>query len=77
MTSHSTRKGLTALGILGLIVLAAPATLFLLPAFTSRHTHCGSSQLKDATQVRGIQQAMIAWAQSHPSPCEASAPIPR
>lgn len=61
MTRRQCARGMTVLELLAVVVLALVATVVLLPAMTPRHT-CGGRQMKDATQVRGIQQSMAIWA---------------
>ena len=49
------------------VLVGALATVvaILLPAIASTGPHCGGRQLKDATQIRGIHQAMVMWANEH------------
>lgn len=49
--------------VLGVVGLVAAVLLILQPAM--RGTGCGRRDMKDAIQVRGIQQAMVVWGQSN------------
>jgi hypothetical protein len=61
------RRGFTIveLGVLVLVIGLALAVLvgIVLPA--QRTKGCGGRHLKDSTQIRGIHQAMIVWAQNN------------
>ncbi len=67
-TQRLVRKGSAVVGIITVVVILALAAVVLLPAIGTHHTHCGSRQLKDSTQIRGLHQGMVTWAQDHPTP---------
>jgi len=69
MRSLSIKKRVAAATLT--IASAALAAIVLSPAFTSHQTHCGNRQLTDATQIRGIHQGMIAWAEQHATNADA------
>lgn len=56
--------GFTLIELLAVVVALMVAAIVLLPAFATR-SHCGGSQMKDATQVRGVHQGFISWAQNN------------
>ena len=47
--------------LVAVIAILVIVIVVLAPMFLGR-THCGSRQMKDMTQVRGVQQAMVVWA---------------
>jgi type II secretory pathway pseudopilin PulG len=61
------RRGLTIVELIVVVVVLIMALVIaaflILPAF-GRRPH-GNRQLKDSTQVRGIHQAMVMWAQNN------------
>jgi hypothetical protein len=64
---RSSRCGFTLVELLAVILVAIIAAVVLIvPAATvGRRTGCGNRQLKDSTQVRGLHQALISWAQNN------------
>ena len=64
---HS-RKGLTAVELLVILFVFAAIGALLLPALAPLHHHNGCSrQVKDATQLRGLHQGLMTFAQQHAS----------
>lgn len=57
-------RGLTAVEVIAIVVVVVVIGIVLILPSMGR-THCGSRQLKDQTQVRGIVQAMQLWAQNN------------
>jgi type II secretory pathway pseudopilin PulG len=56
-------RGITAIELVVVIVIAIVAVGVLLP-YLGR-TRCGSRQLRDSTQVRGMHQGLVFWRQSN------------
>ncbi|MBX9736308.1 MAG: hypothetical protein K2X32_05230 [Phycisphaerales bacterium] len=64
---HHHPRGNSGINVVGVVIVGFLALLLvvvLLPTF-GRRPHGASRQLKDATQVRGIHQAMVFWAESN------------
>jgi type II secretory pathway pseudopilin PulG len=60
------RGGFTLIELLVAVFLSIVVIVVLLPAVSPRNRHPGGHrQLKDSTQVRGILQGMIIWAQNN------------
>jgi hypothetical protein len=60
------RRGFTVVDLVVLVIsgaLIVGVIALVLPSMG--RTHCGNPQLKDSTQVRGIHQAMVVWAQNN------------
>lgn len=57
--------GLTLVELLVLILIIALGIAILLPAVTRGHHHGHNRGIKDATQVRGIHQGLVLWAQNN------------
>lgn len=57
-------RGLTLVELVGVIIVAVIVSGVLLVGVTPRRHGCGR-HMKDAVQVRGIQQAMAVWANSN------------
>jgi len=62
--SRSSSCGFTLTEVIVAIVIAFVVAIVLMPAF-SRRSHGGGRQIKDSTQIRGIHQGMILWAQNN------------
>ena len=63
--SRSAHPAFTLVDLLVVIIILVVILGILLPAFGGSHRHGGGRQMKDSTQVRGIQQAMVIWAASN------------
>jgi hypothetical protein len=58
--------GFTSTELIAVLVVIAVATLFVGILISARGGRCrGTRQLKDSTQVRGIQQALVVFAQNN------------
>jgi type II secretory pathway pseudopilin PulG len=67
MTSRRTgavRAGLTIVEVVVVVVIVVILAAILLPAMTPKR-HGGGRQLKDSSQIRGVMQGMVLWAQGH------------
>ena len=59
------RRGFTVVELIAVVLIAVVIVAVLLP--TGRRQTGGSRQLKDSTQVRGIQASMVVWANNNKS----------
>lgn len=55
----------TVIRIVFAIALVGLVALVVAPAFTPRRG-CGNRSLRDSAQVRGLHQALVTWAETHP-----------
>ncbi len=61
--AHIRRAAFTIVDLLVVIIILVVLMAVLLPAMGGNgHNRTGARQLKDSTQVRGIQQALVVWA---------------
>lgn len=60
MNVAARRRGLTIIEVLVIVVVGFVSIVVLIQLLTPQR--CGSRQLKDSTQVRGVVQAMSIWA---------------
>ena len=58
-------RAFTVIELMVVLVVIAVIIAALLPAIGRSGRHGGSRQLKDSTQVRGIQQGMVVWANNN------------
>ena len=65
MRRIGTRKGFTLLELVVCLVVAAGIALLLLPAIGGTRRHRGARQIKDSTQVRGVHQGLVMFAQNN------------
>ena len=63
MNRTTIRGGFTLVELL--VILAIAGVLSALVLLSSTSTRCGSRQLKDSTQVRGLHQGFVSWAQNN------------
>lgn len=61
----ASRRGLARIEVLVLAAVVILAAIVLLPALTTPKRRGPSRQLKDSTQIRGIHQALVVFAQSN------------
>jgi hypothetical protein len=70
-TPNPTRRAVTLIDLLALLVVVSGLGAVVVVGSTPRRC-CGCRQLKDSTQIRGITQALIVWADSN----KGSYPLP-
>jgi type II secretory pathway pseudopilin PulG len=58
------RPAFTLIELIVVVILAVLVAAILLPAIAPRR-HGGTRTLKDSTQIRGIHQSMVTWAQNN------------
>lgn len=63
MLNRRFARGITVIELVVVIVIAIGAVVLLLPYLN--RPHGSNRQLRDSTQVRGIHQGMVLWAQSN------------
>lgn len=61
--SSRRRRAFTMLELAVVLILAAVAAVLLLPALG--RTKCGARGMKDASQIRGVMQGLVVWAQNN------------
>lgn len=58
------RRGFTLVDLLAVLLVLGLIAVVLLPAIGSNRC-CGSRPLKDSTQIRGVHQGMVLWANNN------------
>jgi len=58
------RRGLTWVDVVAVVVVLGLIGVVLLPLVGRRTSH-SAGHLKDSTQIRGVHQGMVIWAESH------------
>jgi prepilin-type N-terminal cleavage/methylation domain-containing protein len=64
METRKWRHGFTVIELIVVVIVVLLLIGILLPLLERPHPH-GSRQIKDSTQVRGIHQGMVLWAQNN------------
>jgi prepilin-type processing-associated H-X9-DG protein len=63
MPAERTRHGFTLIQVAVCVAVLGVLLVFFANAIVP--CHCGNRQLRDSTQIRGIVQGMVIWAQNH------------